>query len=599
MNTQHTITFRDIKYQTTWFYPGIFSLIGWILLAYSDISSNPNNVSLQIIHGIVISKIIFIILIKWFFFKSTILIVKRVIIIQFITLLISSYARDIIIELFSPWIILFFNFFFVGMYGGIEYMILIGIIINVIGMITFYGIHHENFVHDINDNIFLVFSLTISYLTKYIGEYYMTQEMNKIVPLTPKNSGSLVGLIESLGTNYAIPKNQIRALKTKALEIVDPQRALEEKDDDLSMWLKQQMGLVAIDSDHSIEQSEDCFVEVRTSKSRQASKQKDSIVKLFDKLDFQNFDARKMEDPIVNLGIYIYNRHELQEECISYTKFLKFLKKIQDCYLNVPYHNVYHVTEVGFFTYCLLHKTGIIKQINKIDLLAIMVACFGHDAEHPGVNSSYLNKMNDKKSINYGYTTSVLEQYHLSTVFNTLEFDDGSQNFIHRISFEKKQRFRNVVRDIILATDVACHKKYLERASQLDGKDIVELSSDINTFILLVKLADLGHFIKSETFHIRWVSCVLREFYYQGDLEKDKFGSTIGFMDKEKNNLPDGQVSLAEFMIKPLILRLNGLFENRLFEYISCFNHNISYWKNLIHQDLSGPFDGIPLEYRF
>lgn len=59
-------------------------------------------------------------------------------------------------------------------------------------------------------------------------------------------------------------------------------------------------------------------------------------------------------------------------------------------------------------------------SFTDLDYLAIIIACIGHDLDHPGLGNSYFTKSRDARALT-GNNSSVLENYHCYYLMNLLE----------------------------------------------------------------------------------------------------------------------------------------------------------------------------------
>merc|ERR1719384_1234756 len=68
-----------------------------------------------------------------------------------------------------------------------------------------------------------------------------------------------------------------------------------------------------------------------------------------------------------------------------------------------------------------------------------------------------------------------------------------------------------------------------------------------------MKCADLGHLTLEWEEHVRWVQCLEREFFAQGDKEKALGIEPVSFlMDREKPGPSQTQVGFYNFVVMPL-----------------------------------------------
>jgi len=112
---------------------------------------------------------------------------------------------------------------------------------------------------------------------------------------------------------------------------------------------------------------------------------------------------------------------------IDKTKFLAFLQKLQTLYSynKNPFHNFTHACAVTHGTFSLIANTKFLQQLDPLDILLMLVAALGHDADHSGFTNAFEVASNSKLAIRY-HDQSVLEQHHAATLFMLLSMPDTS-----------------------------------------------------------------------------------------------------------------------------------------------------------------------------
>jgi hypothetical protein len=509
--------------------------------------------------------------------------------------IILSLTRDIMINTFTWWLLIIVNIMFIEYYNSTINTIIITIITGI--YILTIGLIIKNIDNLIIFNMIL--SGTVILIFSFVKYQYIKYSYNKRKKVNPSSSDKYESIMELLNDLYehtTVNSEIKRMMNNRLLEIFEHRSSPKDKinaKDPFSKWYASQFEII----------KEDVFEAESTISplsSRNSLNLGEQITMGLDKMDFINLDIFKIKNPVVSMGMYIFKTQKLHSICKETKKFLNFLTKIEEGYKDNPYHNKYHVAEVLYAMFCILDKVGLLEHMTKIDKLAILVACVGHDAEHPGVNTGYLNKICDSKSITYGFSTSVLEQYHVSVIFQLIGMKDDSMNFVRELSNDDIVRFRTLVRELIIATDITQHERTLSALDVITStSEMKDVSSNISLLKCMLKLADLGHFMKSHEFHLIWVGRIVEEFYNQGDKEKEIFGTTQELHDREKNNLPTSQIGFGTFLIKPLLNKLNSFFDNKLNEYITIFNENIGHWESTNTRKKHGPYGGLNNEYKY
>ena len=90
---------------------------------------------------------------------------------------------------------------------------------------------------------------------------------------------------------------------------------------------------------------------------------------------------------------------------------------------------------------------------DPVEVLALYLSALGHDAGHFRLNNAFLK--NSKHALYKKYKESVLENFHLGLLFELLE--DDQVGIVEFLAEEDRDRFRDIITTLILATDMAKH----------------------------------------------------------------------------------------------------------------------------------------------
>ena len=100
------------------------------------------------------------------------------------------------------------------------------------------------------------------------------------------------------------------------------------------------------------------------------------------------------------------------------------------------------------------------NTFSDLELLAIYTSAIIHDVDHPGVSNNFLISINSPMSILYN-DQSILENHHCSKAFITLQKPDC--NFLQTLDNSQYKLFRNLVVEMVLATDLSHHFSILSK----------------------------------------------------------------------------------------------------------------------------------------
>ncbi|CAK5034905.1 unnamed protein product [Meloidogyne enterolobii] len=238
--------------------------------------------------------------------------------------------------------------------------------------------------------------------------------------------------------------------------------------------------------------------------------------------------------------------------------------------------------------------------------MALYSAAAMHDYDHPGRTNAFLVASEDKKAILYN-DRSVLENHHAAESWKLLT-SQSSYNFIENLDSAETKRFRYLVLEYILATDLKQHfdiiVQFNERAPSMD---LSNESDRMLISLMIIKFADINSPAKPFSLHKQWTERICQEFYEQGDEERLRNMAISPYMDRSEPAVAKLQDSFIAHIVNPLAIALNeanllpilpGLpesgefnekkFKNNLkiiLELIINLRHNHQKWLNQIEFD--------------
>lgn len=105
----------------------------------------------------------------------------------------------------------------------------------------------------------------------------------------------------------------------------------------------------------------------------------------------------------------------------------------------------------------------------------------------------------------------------------------------------------------ILATDMAKH--FADQGkfkSRIGAEDFDPTTTDKDlTMHMVFHLADISNPAKKFDICLKWTELLYVEFFYQGDLERDRGGPISYLMDRTTVNIAKAQVSFIDVIILP------------------------------------------------
>jgi HD-GYP domain-containing protein (c-di-GMP phosphodiesterase class II) len=315
--------------------------------------------------------------------------------------------------------------------------------------------------------------------------------------------------------------------------------------------------------------------------------------------DFNCFELIKITKvPAFEVGLYIFNTLGLNERfSIDNTVLRKFLTVVEHGYIqNNYYHNSIHAADVAASTLFLIQK-GLSRCGNLVDLdvFALIVAALCHDIGHPGVNNAFLVATSNELALKYN-DSSCLENMHANKAFTILKADGCRiTQYLNKADY---QRFRKTAISAILSTDLQVHfDKLNEFRINLDKKlDISDDKFRTLAIQMCLKCADIGHGARKLNIHMNWTSLITKEFFKQGEKEKECGVPLSPLCDRDNCVVSKSQIGFLEVLVRPLFkvweefIEQNNEEESEL-EVKICMNNiaeNIEYWSEEHQRVLSG-----------
>uniref|UniRef100_A0A8C6SEC3 Phosphodiesterase n=1 Tax=Neogobius melanostomus TaxID=47308 RepID=A0A8C6SEC3_9GOBI len=281
---------------------------------------------------------------------------------------------------------------------------------------------------------------------------------------------------------------------------------------------------------------------------------------------------------------------------IPIQEFLNYFHALENGYRDIPYHNRIHATDVLHAVWYLttqpvpglptpltengIHSdsengmsrqtTGFLKVnwqqeegysclarlIPGLELMALYVAAAMHDYDHPGRTNAFLVATSAPQALLYN-DRSVLENHHAAAAWN-LFMSQPEFNFLANLEHVEFKRFRFLVIEAILATDLKKHFDFLAEFNAKvgdEGVSSIDFTNENDRMLvcqMCIKIADVNGPLKNKELHLQWTEGIVNEFYEQGD-EEATLGLPISpFMDRAAPQLAKLQESFITHIVGPL-----------------------------------------------
>ncbi|KAG8348507.1 putative 3'5' cyclic nucleotide phosphodiesterase [Trypanosoma vivax] len=231
---------------------------------------------------------------------------------------------------------------------------------------------------------------------------------------------------------------------------------------------------------------------------------------------------------------------------------LNWLCRVEDGYHCNPYHNSMHAADVVHITHYILSKGGLVERckLSDIQVFAALFAAAIHDYGHPGVNNNFHISIQTYDAVLYN-DRSVLENTHVSSVFKFME--NPQYDILIGFPEEQRREIRDTVIEMVLATDMSLHTKYLnEFKCRLRERPPFTSRRDQNLALsMALKMADISNCGRSLDVYLNWSAKVSDEFFMQGDRERCLGLPCSPFMDRMNPTRAQGQSSFMNYVFLP------------------------------------------------
>ncbi|KAL1491353.1 hypothetical protein ABEB36_011962 [Hypothenemus hampei] len=222
----------------------------------------------------------------------------------------------------------------------------------------------------------------------------------------------------------------------------------------------------------------------------------------------------------------------------------RFILYVRKGYRDVPYHNWSHAFSVAHFAYLALTNFQLVEKgyFTQLEALAYFISCLCHDIDHRGTTNSFQQQSNSVLASLYSSEGSVMERHHLSQTICTL--NTGGCNFLDALSKDDYVKCLDLIKDMILATDLASHYKIHSRQLAMAQEGYNKALPEHRYYLasLLMTCADLSDQTKDWKETKKVAQLIYAEFFAQGDLEKGMGRVPANMMDREKASIPDHQL---------------------------------------------------------
>jgi cAMP-specific phosphodiesterase 4 len=290
-------------------------------------------------------------------------------------------------------------------------------------------------------------------------------------------------------------------------------------------------------------------------------KELEQLLEEIDKWGVDHFRISEITShhPLTIAGFQIFKSRNLTTEFrISEKTLVTWLKTLEETYhASVLYHNSIHGADTVQSIHFLLNYPVFKGVFTNLEILSALVAAAVHDADHPGLTNAFLISTGSDWAKKFN-NISPLENHHYEVGLKV--FQHEGCNILDGLTEEERSRLLQIVKEMVLSTDMATHKTILPTLTQLvdrktlsdSGTLVLTELEKIQVLQLMMICVDLGNPTKPFPIYRKWVDAIKEEFFKQGDKERE-LGLKIGFLnDRYNSNVEKGQEGFIDFVVLPL-----------------------------------------------
>lgn len=270
-------------------------------------------------------------------------------------------------------------------------------------------------------------------------------------------------------------------------------------------------------------------------------------------------------------------------------KLARFVDRCSHLYHRNPYHNWHHAVDVTHTMAWMLTRPVLRAQIPPVDKFWLMVCAVAHDLDHPGHNNQWEMNIHSPRAAKYK-NLAILENHSIDLAADLIA--QPELRFCDTMSAPDQARGRELVRELILATDFAIHKDFLTAFSAAvsdypQRKDFSDPGFALLVLKALIKVADIGNTTKPFPQAKIWGLRVMEEFWAQGRLEKAQSFPVGALNDEERVELNQAQAGFILFAAMSLF-ELLAKVDPAMMEMVTTLKDNVARYQLLAAQAATG-----------
>ncbi|XP_060525449.1 cAMP and cAMP-inhibited cGMP 3',5'-cyclic phosphodiesterase 10A-like isoform X2 [Cylas formicarius] len=263
------------------------------------------------------------------------------------------------------------------------------------------------------------------------------------------------------------------------------------------------------------------------------------------------------EEPIMPQLIFYMMKTIIDFKDVNLSKLREFILTVRKCYRPNPYHNWEHGFNVAHCMYNILIRNK--DRFTDVEIRTLLIASLCHDLDHGGYTNNFLQMTDD--TLAQLYDESFLENHHYRVtmaLYQICPFYEISNKLFQLINIEMKQA--------ILSTDLSYYFRARMKLMQIQNQQGIDWSDRHHRTLvkaIMMTSCDLSGSCKPFLVAKMITEKLYKEFYYQGDKEKEMGLVPLSMMDRDKSaQVPEDQVQFLSVVVLPCTDLLKSVFPN-------------------------------------
>ncbi|KAJ3598903.1 hypothetical protein NHX12_032866 [Muraenolepis orangiensis] len=294
--------------------------------------------------------------------------------------------------------------------------------------------------------------------------------------------------------------------------------------------------------------------------------------------------------PLTVLMYCIFQERDLLKSFrIPDDTFISYMITLEDHYhADVAYHNNIHAADVVQSIHVLLSTPALEAVFTDLEIMAALFASAIHDVDHPGLTNQFMVNTSSELAVLYN-DSSVLENHHLAVGFTLLQ--EENCDIFQNLSKKQRDSLRKMVIDMVLATDMSKHMNFLaDMKTMVETKKVTSLgvllldnySDRIQVLQNMLHCADLSNPTKPLELYRRWTDRIMKEFFIQGDRERDQGVQVSPMCDKHSASVEKSQVCFIDYVVHPLWEAWADLVHPDAQDILDTLEDNRDYYQSMV-----------------